>query len=185
MDKLYFTFYVVEDNIQFGEMGQKPYLTVNKFHSQFQLTVDTYRDNNNFIKINKATTTESRNPLNSKPKDYYFVNSIINPVWISSTMKPPQNISDDGGKTFKVDSEELIFASYFFLSDVQVIHKLNRYDLFSFLSEIGGLLNTLILSISFFMITYNGKATAISIIQNMYMSPTGQFDLKYTELKNV
>lgn len=65
LDKLYFTFYVVEDNIQFGDLGEKPFLTVNKFHSQFQLSIDKYRDNNNFIKINKATTTESRNPLNS------------------------------------------------------------------------------------------------------------------------
>ena len=35
LDKLYFTFYVVEDNIQFGDLGEKPFLTVNKFHSQF------------------------------------------------------------------------------------------------------------------------------------------------------
>ena len=68
-------------------MGQKPFLTVKKFHSQFQLNEKQYRDNNNFIKVNKATTTESRNPLNSQAKDYYFVNSVINPVWISNTLK--------------------------------------------------------------------------------------------------
>lgn len=172
LERLYFTFYIIEDNIQFGEMGQKPFLTVNKFHSQFQLDSSKYRDNNNFIKINKATTTESRNPLNSQPKDYYFVNSIINPVWISTTWKKPENITEDGGKTFFQATDELIFGAYFFLSDVQVIHKLNRYNGFSFLADLGGLLNTLVLSVSFFMIVYNGKATAISVIQNMYMQPT-------------
>ena len=106
------------------------------------------------------------------------MNSIINPVWVSSTFKHPENTTDDGGKTWKEESDQLIFGAYYFLSDVQVIHKLNRYDLFSFLSEIGGILNTLVLSISFFMISYNGKATAISIIQNMYMSPSNSEEIK-------
>ena len=33
LKRLYFTLYIVEDYIQFGEMGQEPFLTVNKFHS--------------------------------------------------------------------------------------------------------------------------------------------------------
>lgn len=86
-------------------------------------------------------------------------------------MKWVENITDDGGKTFETYSDEVLFGAYFFLSDVEVLHKLNRYDLFSFFSQIGGLLNTIIFSISIFMITYNGKATASSVIQNMYYNP--------------
>lgn len=33
LERLYFTFYVVEDNVQFSEVGENPYFTIDKFHS--------------------------------------------------------------------------------------------------------------------------------------------------------
>lgn len=75
--------YVVEDNVDFNEVGKDPFHTVDKFHSQFKLDRDGYRDNNNFIKLNKATTSTSRNPLSSRTKDYYFLNLEVGPVWLA------------------------------------------------------------------------------------------------------
>lgn len=100
LDKLFFTIYVVEDNVQFGDIGKNPFMTVNKFHSQFALNIEEYRDNNNFIKVNKATSSDTRNPLKSKNKDYYFLNSVLGPVWVSKTWKKTENITEDGGKTY-------------------------------------------------------------------------------------
>lgn len=49
-------------------------------------------------------------------------------------MKWVENITDDGGLTFQKSEDEVLFGAYFFLADVEVLHKLNRYDLFSFFS---------------------------------------------------
>ena len=77
-----------------------------------------YRDNNNFIKLNTAKSSDSRNPLVSKSRAYYFLNSVANPIWIGKTSKQPENITDDGGLTWKQDTDELLFGSYFFLSEM-------------------------------------------------------------------
>lgn len=61
-----FSLYVLEDYIQFKEIGKLPYTTIDKFHSQFQLIATQYRDNNNFIQFNRAISTESRNPILAK-----------------------------------------------------------------------------------------------------------------------
>ena len=87
-------------------------------------------------------------------------------------MQWTENVTDDGGRTYKLESEEVIFGAYFFLSDKKIDYQMKRYDIFSYLSQIGGLLNTVTVSVSIFMIIYNGKASAASIIQNMYFNPT-------------
>lgn len=103
--------------------------------------------------------------------EYYFLNSVSGPVWESIPLKRQENITEDGGKTFATFNDEVLFGAYFFLDDVEVLHKLNRYNLFSFFSQIGGLLNTVTIVLSAFMISYNGRATASSVIQNMYYNP--------------
>lgn len=35
LQRLQFTVYLIEDYVQFGNVGDIPFLTVNKFHSQF------------------------------------------------------------------------------------------------------------------------------------------------------
>lgn len=114
--------------------------------------------------MNKATSSDTRNPLNSINKDYYFLNSRLGPVWTSKIWKKTENITDDGGKTFNLVQDRVLFGTYFFLDDLVNVHKLNRYNAFGFLSQIGGLLNTLTLVIGFFMVTYNSRATASSVI---------------------
>lgn len=56
-----------------------------------------YRDNNNFIKFNRAITTETRNPLAATNVQHNFLNTVANPVWESTSMKWTENITDDGG----------------------------------------------------------------------------------------
>lgn len=109
---------MVEDKVQFGEVGEEPFLTVNKFHSQFQLKWDGYRDNNNFVQVNVATSSDTRNPLKIKDVEYVFLNSVLGPVWESDVWIMPQIMSDDGGLTFKDVTDQVIFGAYFFLDDV-------------------------------------------------------------------
>lgn len=86
-------------------------------------------------------------------------------------MKWTENITDDGGLTYHTESEDVIFGTYFFLDEKMMDFQLQRYNLFSFLSEIGGLLSTVTLSVGSIMILYTGRATDASVMQNMYFSP--------------
>ena len=134
LDKLYFTFYVVEDNVSFSEVGQKPFYTVDKFHSQFVLSRTTYRDNNNFINVNKASSSDARYSITSDSNDYFFLNTELGPAWTSSSWVKPENTTDDKGVTWSTQADEIIFGAYFFLAEVRGVHTLSRYNTFSFLS---------------------------------------------------
>jgi hypothetical protein len=55
--------------------------TTDTFHSQFILSQNSYRDNNNFIKFNHATTLDDKYGMQS-PKDFGFVNVNVKPFFI-------------------------------------------------------------------------------------------------------
>ena len=58
-----FTIYYLEENIEFGNSEnykKRPTVTNDIFHSQFKIKLGTYRDNNNFLKINNVQTNDER-----------------------------------------------------------------------------------------------------------------------------
>ena len=58
-EDIYFTLYVLLENIAFGDnssIGKRPVAVHDQFHSQFVLNPNQYRDNNNYIQFNKVTT---------------------------------------------------------------------------------------------------------------------------------
>ena len=52
-----YTMRIVEDKVVFDKRDSKVTRTLDKFHSQFQLNNDLYKDNNNFIQFNTAIVT--------------------------------------------------------------------------------------------------------------------------------
>lgn len=92
-----FSFYVLEDFIEFGAIGKTPYKTINTFHSQFVLDYDLYKDNNNYVKFNRAYTTETKNPITAEIVEYSFLNHYAKPDWTGNRFKWTENITDDGG----------------------------------------------------------------------------------------
>lgn len=144
---------------------------MDKFHSQFVLSRTTYRDNNNFINVNKASSSDARYSITSDSNDYFFLNTELGPAWTSSSWVKPENTTDDKGVTWSTQADEIIFGAYFFLAEVRGVHTLSRYNTFSFLSQIGGLVNTLTLLFGVFMIVYNKQASATEVIKHMYFSP--------------
>lgn len=87
---------------------------------------------------------------------------------MADAWKKTENMTEDGGKTFFNAEDEIIFGAYFFLSDIQSIHKLSRYDFLAILSHMGGLVNTITLVIGFLMIYYNSVSIASRVVQNLY-----------------
>jgi type II secretory pathway component PulC len=118
--------FILDEMVEFSDqIGVRPIQTVNKFHSQFQLKSDKYRDNNNFIKYNLVTSSNSRTNLVASNEHHSYLNVVLNPVWISERWSETEYITEDGENYFYVN-DELIFGAYFFLSDVQVNHKIIR-----------------------------------------------------------
>ena len=60
---LVFTIYQTEADVEFGNpelVGKSPLHISDKFHSQFQLNIGEYRDNNNYFQYNKVITEDNR-----------------------------------------------------------------------------------------------------------------------------
>jgi len=54
LDLIYFTFYYLEESIQFAnnKLGNRPIETRDVYHSQFKLDLNSYIDNNNYLRLN-------------------------------------------------------------------------------------------------------------------------------------
>lgn len=84
----------------------------------------------------------------------------------------PENISIDGGTTFEVQTEEVIFGTYFFLDDVYLQHDMLRYTLLTLISAVGGFFSTIWGTTRIIMRNFNRDAAAEKVIKNLYYSLT-------------
>ena len=89
-------------------------------------------------------------------------------------------ISYDNGKTFVKEIDELIFGTYFFLSDDMVHHYRFVYNIISLLAEFGGL-NSVMLAV------YKVLGSLVSlnlikakVIKNLYFVPDFEDNEKKT-----
>lgn len=56
-----FSLFMMHGKISFGsEIHESPIVTQDVFHSQFQLDLNKYRDNNNMLRINSVWTKDAR-----------------------------------------------------------------------------------------------------------------------------
>ena len=80
----------------------------------------------------------------------------------------PENISTDGGTTFEIQTEEVIFGTYFFLDDVYLQHDMLRYTLLTLISAVGGFFSTIWGTTRIIMRDFNRAAAAEKVIKNLY-----------------
>ena len=92
-------------------------MTKDNFHSQFKLSMDEYRDNNNFLRHNLVTTNDFRLPWQFKTETFKFLDVQSRPFWIGQVRELSYNISYDLGETFKPSKERIVFGTFFFVSN--------------------------------------------------------------------
>lgn len=63
-------------------IGKNPLTTISKFHSQFELNLNQYRDNNNYIRINQAEVSDNRWAIFASPNKHVFTDLQILPPWL-------------------------------------------------------------------------------------------------------
>ena len=118
---------MLEENIEFGDVsniGQKPVSTMDKFHSQFALNRLIYRDNNNFVQFNHATTMDDKYGLAS-PEFYGFVNVNAKPFFTMPAFVHEETVTVDGSDIQTQDS--VILSLFFFVDDYKIDHTRQVY----------------------------------------------------------
>ena len=100
---------------------------------------------------NNIRTVNSRFDLFENFKNYHFLSIHYSlPLWFSNyPLYRTYNITRDG-KKFEIQKYQNLFSAYFYLSNVQTMHRSNLYTIFNFMSNIGGLFT--ILFTSFYII---------------------------------
>ena len=134
------SFYIIEDNIELSnrsQYGSSPLKAYEKFHSQFQLKLNQYRDNNNFLQYNHVETNDNR-IVNLHPGEFDFLNIDVGPVWTSTSYKYHHNTSYDG-INYKEEKHNILFGTYFFLSNVRVDHHRFAFKFIDLLTNLGGI----------------------------------------------
>ena len=91
--------------------------------------------------------------------------SVADPVWTGGSNIYDSYASSDGGKSFRDETNQILFGAYFFLSDNVVTHERNRYNLFQLLSDFGGLYQTFIIP---FFIMIGANINSKLIKQNLF-----------------
>ena len=99
LSQIFFTLYNIEELVDFKnpeKLKGRPIRTQDSFHSQFQLKVDRYRDNNNFLRLNKVEASDDRINVYGSPNHFQFFDIQINPTWESGNYISTNKVSFDG-----------------------------------------------------------------------------------------
>ena len=123
--EFFWTFYILEGMVQFTDenLMQNPIGTQSKFHSQFMLDPDIYRDQNTFVQINTVEVNDNRFSLLDLSDDYHFIDSSSsNHMWSGRAAYWNINSTRDDGKTFKMERQLNLYSNYFFMSDLTFKH---------------------------------------------------------------
>lgn len=103
---------------------------------------------------------------------FTFFDYEAGPVWVGNNNVETGNRSSDGGKTWAVEKRDIIFGSFFFVSEDIVVHTQNTYTFFDFLSDFGGLFHLFVLA--FFYVLgeiVDDHYILIKMIRALYYTP--------------
>lgn len=145
LNQVYFTFYTIQEREVFVVPEQGEYtnhshiLTKDIFHSQFQLGLDKYIDNNNFFRIHSMRIKDHRFKVWTRPMTTTFLDFVKDPVWTGIKKTNHRNTTFDGVNYYPDYEYQILFGSYFFLSDDRVDHLLEAYNIVMILASLGGL----------------------------------------------
>ena len=96
-----------------------------------------YRDNNNFLQFNSINTKDHR-LFPWRHGHYHFLKVDKGPVWTSSSYDATHSTSYNG-KDFKPETHQILFGSFFFLSNIKSTHTRDVYNIVNLLTELGGI----------------------------------------------
>ena len=99
-----FTVYFATGVAELGKTsnyGKNPIKPTDQFYQQFQLSLGSYRDNNNFISTHHVTTKDDRFNIFSAKKQFEYTKIRQGPVWIGKPYISSSRSTYDGGESYK------------------------------------------------------------------------------------
>ena len=97
-----------------------------------------YRDNNNYFEFNEVTTSDHRGFQMFLQNQYQFLNLDVRSGQVSNGFKHKYKYSRDG-QDYQTRTDEVLSATYFFLSNKRIIHQRSLQNAFGVLANVGGL----------------------------------------------
>ena len=110
------------------------------------LSTRTYRDNNNFMRINTGVNYNERFWTKLGSHKYRFLDYIQKPSFQGVAYNHNRVYSADKGKTWKKESKVQLFGAYFFLSEDIVNNGMTLYTIKDLISDFGGLYYTFVIA---------------------------------------
>ena len=107
------------------------------------MSVDTYRDTNNFLNLNNVVTKDNRF-LAWREKYFSFFDIHKGMEWHSVSYTVNHMISTDGGDSYQETNDEIYCGTYFYLGTNVTEHERDFFDIIDFVSRAGGIFATLI-----------------------------------------
>ena len=138
------------------------------FHSQYQIKLGYYRDDNNFIQVNEVQTSDARYNIFANEHDYHFYDIEQRPTWIGKKRIAYRNVSDDDGKTWKMREEEVLSGTFFFLSENEFTHSRSVVTITEVFAELGGFADFVIIILGMILIPFNELQLQTKAIRNIY-----------------
>ena len=102
---------------------KSPIVSDIDFFQQFSLGYDSYRDNNNFVRMNLVETRDRRYLNNFHQNEYTYYDVIQKTPWYGQPTSMPYDLSYDGGSSFIKQNRKLFAGVFFFLSDQVLKHE--------------------------------------------------------------
>ena len=87
--------------------------------------------------------------------------------WVGTASSDTYNTSTDGGP-WHWENHQMLWATYFFMSDERVDHSQNVYNIFSVLSSVGGIMSLLLGFLTNIFIVVNRKFIIAKLIRSLY-----------------
>jgi hypothetical protein len=164
-----YNMFVLQERAELGRTGTTNMMKTQLiFHSQFLLSYDQYRDNNNFVRHNALKYTINRWSLAPEEYNNEYLDFEPFPNWIGDTFHWPLNSTRDGGLTWKMEEFHMVFGVYFFLSE----DKVERFKMLSNITEViaimEGVSSLVFLFVSVFPLCINQKQLEAKTIRNCY-----------------
>ena len=150
LKNLEFTLFTLVDRVEFQdnqEANDEPFVTKENYVGRFMVSRDVYREQKNFIRINRVEDSYSRLPF-SNSKEYKRVDfqrdETVTGVPAIETRKV---ISHDEKKQWEVKNVKLLCNLQFYLSDDFVLHNRNLYSWLDLIEDFGGFYQMFIIAI--------------------------------------
>ena len=132
------------------------------------MNLDKFRDSNNFLQKNNVKNTYNRYWVGMDEKKNEFLSVKVNSPYTNTLTIFNLNYSRDGGNTFAMESNQILYGTYFFLGQNLDKYSYEVVNFISLVSELGGFIEFMYITLSLIPIIYNSRLVRKKFIDKLY-----------------